>query len=265
MKIIKILFPYLVGIALSFSLLSCANEEGVGGTASVQGKVYKILMPKGNFDFTLTGVVEETDSFKIESYIYNDVDTVPAAKEKVYIVYGDSPIYGDRMDIGYDGMYKFDYLVKGKYVIYSYSEGNSIKDAVSDTVYVEKGETKVVPDMYVYDGKAIDNSFVAGTLHVRDYGKDKIVTGYGNGVRMYIRKVGTNYHFDDVRTSIDGKFIFENLSPGTYEVYTFTEEDGFKSQRIKNDANHTCIQKVVVPQLGTITTIKKPFKITLNS
>ncbi len=80
---------------------SCAKTEGLGGTSEITGKVY---VYEYNATFTLV---------KQEYY---------ATEEDVYIVYGDDIVYNDKFETHYDGTFRFQYLRKGKYTIYVYSE-----------------------------------------------------------------------------------------------------------------------------------------------
>ena len=85
-------------------LNSCEKEAGIGGTSSITGKVV-VRQYNSNFT-TLT-----------EQYYATDED--------VYIVYGDDPVYGDKTSTNFDGTYRFEYLRKGKYTIYAYSEDSA--------------------------------------------------------------------------------------------------------------------------------------------
>lgn len=95
------------GLLISLSLYACRKFEGEGGRASITGKV----------------VIEE------HLYIGNNpnppVDTVtyPAAKEDLYIIYGDGDqMYDDKIDVSYDGSFKFEFLQPGTYTIFGYSK-----------------------------------------------------------------------------------------------------------------------------------------------
>ncbi len=121
-------------LALSFFLPACEQEEGVGGTSTIKGKVYAI-------DYT-------SDYLTI-------IDEYYIPKEDVYIVYGDDEIYSDDFETHYDGSYWFKYLQPGKYTIFAYSKDTT--DVFSDVeipvkVEVEikeKGETVIVPDIVI--------------------------------------------------------------------------------------------------------------------
>ncbi|MDD4991909.1 MAG: hypothetical protein PHR83_06730 [Paludibacter sp.] len=230
---------FLLGF-LSLILVSCLNDEGQGGTSVVQGKIFKVLHPNNNFSL--------------------EADTFPAAKENVYIVYGDEPIYGDKMETGYDGFYRFKYLTKGTYKVYAYSTlPNTIKSAVIDTVTVAYGKTADVPNIYIHEGKSLETSYITGTVMVRYYDKAYITLYMPSyETRVYIRRSGELYQFDEVRTGLDGKFIFQGLNPGSYEVFVMTEMAGEKVLT-------PVIQSVTVTGKGEIVTIPGPFQIIINA
>jgi hypothetical protein len=233
-------YGFFLLISLPFFLVSCLNEEGQGGISVVQGKIFKVLHPNNNFSL--------------------EADTFPAAKENVYIVYGDEPIYGDKMETGYDGFYRFKYLTKGTYKVYAYSTlPNTIKSAVIDTVTVDYGKTVDVPNIYIHEGKSLETSYVKGTVQVRYYDKG-FITAYmpAYETRVYIRHKGEIYHFDEVRTSLDGLFMFQGLSPGEYEVFVMTEQ---AAEQILTPV----IQSVTITNKGEIVTIPNPFLIIINA
>ena len=83
---------------------SCKKDEGIGGTSSIKGKV---IVRQYNANFTEL----------IEQYYATDED--------VFIIYGDDPVYGDKVTTNYDGTYEFSYLREGNYKIYSYSKDSA--------------------------------------------------------------------------------------------------------------------------------------------
>lgn len=91
-------FPFLV---LILFVSSCSKEEGVGGKN------------------TITGVIIKQDYTASTNQLFN---TYPAKEERVYIVYGDKTYYEDETRTNYDGTFRFDYLYKGTYTIFVYSE-----------------------------------------------------------------------------------------------------------------------------------------------
>lgn len=106
--------------------LSCSKSPGVGGKATIKGKVEAIYVKEGSFD-TL------------------EVSAVP--DHRVYIVYGGGISQDDDYRTSPDGSYKFEYLNPGDYKIYTYSDSKldvSGLVEVAQNVNVGKKETEVV-------------------------------------------------------------------------------------------------------------------------
>lgn len=231
---------YFLLAILSLFMFSCINNEGVGGNSTVEGYVYKVIHPN--------------DVYSLEA------DTFPAAKENVYIVYGNEPIYGDKMETGYDGFYRFKYLTKGSYKVYAYSTfPDTHKEAVIDSVTVSANDTKNIPDIYIHEGKSLETSYIKGSVMAKYYNKGNVISGYlaAYGQRVYIRKAGSVYQFDEVRTGIDGVFMFQELEVGDYEVFVVSEEPGTEIQL-------TIVKSVSITGKGEIQTIDEPFYININ-
>ena len=190
----------------SLTMASCNKKEGEGGTGTVQGFVKLVHHPDD--DYTL------------------NVDTLNSSKTDVFIVYGDEPFYGDDVETGPDGMYQFEYLTPGKYTVFAYSVlATGEKVAVAETVTLERGKVAEVPTIYIHDGKSYGTSVVMGKVwalyfHNATYRGE----GWAYEHRVYLRKLGDIYHQDDVRVGLDGVFAFQKVLPGTYEVFTYTED-----------------------------------------
>lgn len=195
----------LATLLISF-FTSCSKGEGEGGTATIEGKIMRVIHDNDNYNLT--------------------ADTVVGAKVDVFIVYGDEVLYGDDMETGSDGSYRFKYLKKGTYTIFAYSElATGERIAVSETVQVRNGETVTVPTIYTHEGKAYGTSMVRGKVWATYYHNgSQRGSSWAYEHRVYIRRVGEPYHFDDVRVGADGWFYFQQLLPGEYEIFTFTED-----------------------------------------
>ncbi len=96
-----------------FVLNSCSHEEGYGGLASIEGKVY-------GKDYNSNG---------------NLVNQGYIGGFKVYISKHDDPNYFDSMDSAYDGSFRFDNLYKGTYDLWVYGDCDYCG---WDQVYVKK-------------------------------------------------------------------------------------------------------------------------------
>ncbi|MBO7459844.1 MAG: hypothetical protein J6T53_02905 [Bacteroidales bacterium] len=197
----------LIGLLCIVTLLSvsCKRSEGEGGTGTVQGYVKLINHPDDNYTLP--------------------ADTIVAAKTDVFIVYGNSDFYGDDVETDDKGFYKFKYLTPGNYTVFAYSTlASGDKVPVTASISIGKGETGNVPTIYVHQGKAYGTSIVTGKVYAMYFHNDTYRgQGWAYEHRVYIRKEGDPYHFDDVRVGLDGVFAFQKLQPGNYEIFTFTE------------------------------------------
>jgi len=132
----KLAGVWTVLILLFFN--SCEKESGEGGTSIITGKV---VTREYNGNFTVLR------------------DIYPAAKEDVYIIYGDNvdEVYGDEMETDWNGRYEFNYLQKGKYIIYAYSKDSTLDYTVTskkiaiirEVEITGKNQSVVVPDIYI--------------------------------------------------------------------------------------------------------------------
>ncbi|MBK7036344.1 MAG: hypothetical protein IPH42_08380 [Bacteroidetes bacterium] len=125
------------GMLLMFS--ACSKDAGIGGEASIYGKVYAL-----HYNSTFTVLLSE----------YYVPDTY------VYLVYGDDINYGTRIKTNYNGEFEFNYLYPGDYTIYTYSIDSAAivnfavdppNMAVIQQVFIEekKSETEI-GDLLIY-------------------------------------------------------------------------------------------------------------------
>lgn len=233
----KILKNILFFVCLISLLTSCNKGEGEGGSGVIEGNIVLVLHP--NDDYNL------------------GTDTVVAAKVDVFIVYGDDTFYGDDVETDENGHYRFKYLKNGNYTIFAYSilpSGEKI--AVSQTVELSDNGTVTVPTIYIHEGKAFGTSMIKGQVWANYiHNGENRGSGWAYEHRVYIRKVGEPYHFDDVRVGIDGYYYFQELLPGTYEVFTVTEDS--------NEVPSTISQIIVVEDAGIVYNLDL-FTVTIN-
>lgn len=90
---------------LFLSFVSCKKEEGLGGQATIKGKVH---VTEYNNSGVATG----------RKYYAGDFD--------VYIIYGEgSNMYDDFVRTSFDGSFEFRYLRPGSYRVFVYSKNVS--------------------------------------------------------------------------------------------------------------------------------------------
>ncbi|MCK9301821.1 MAG: hypothetical protein PHU62_05175 [Bacteroidales bacterium] len=195
---------FLILSVLSAILVSCNVGEGEGGTGSVEGYVKLVLHPDDNYSL--------------------NADTVAASKTDVFIKYGDNDYFDDDIETDETGFYRFKYLRPGEYTVFAYSKlPDDNKVAVSETINITRGEEGIVGDIYIHDGKSYNTSLIKGYVYATYYDKGDVVgIGWAYEQRVYIKRQGEDFYFDDVRVSSDGVFIFQKLEVGIYEIYTIS-------------------------------------------
>ena len=228
----------MVLLASALVMPSCNKGPGEGGTGTVQGFVKLVHHPDD--DYTLTP------------------DTMAAAKTDVFIIYGNEEYFGDDVETNAEGMYQFEYLRPGEYTVFAYSTlPSGEKVAVSETVELQRGAVAKVPTLYIHDGKAYGTSVVKGRVHATYYHNGSYRgEGWACEHRVYIRRVGEDIPFDDTRVGPDGYFAFQKLQPGTYEVYTVTQDF--------NEVPDFVFQSIAVEEAGQIYEIPEQYEIIIN-
>lgn len=116
---------------LTFLLFSCTPEEGEGGLASIEGKIY-------GKDFNSRGILTS------EGYL---------AGVKVYISKHDEKAYFENIDSAYDGTFKFKFLHEGTYDLWILGDCDFCsgwqQTMVLKTVNITSKRQKVVTDDFV--------------------------------------------------------------------------------------------------------------------
>lgn len=110
---------------------SCNSLPGDGGTSTITGKVF---------------VQEYNASGTLFADYYG-------ADQHVYLIYGDGTVYDDDVRTSYDGTYEFNFLRKGNYTIFAYSDcigcdGGSVAVLINIEVN-ENHQTVSAPDIVI--------------------------------------------------------------------------------------------------------------------
>ena len=118
--IMKLLFSFVISTLILSGFSSCTKTEGPGGAATIAGKIRKEKIIAG------------------QSYYYDAVD------EDVYLIYGsENTFYDDDIKTSFDGSFEFNYLEKGNYQFFVYSDCNSCLS----------GDTVLIQDVVISDKK----------------------------------------------------------------------------------------------------------------
>ena len=125
----------LVGILGLIFLVGCSKEPGVGGKNSIEGVII------------IEEYIDGTELFVVD---------YPAPEERVYIIYGDNAYYADETRTNYDGSFRFEYLYKGDYSIFVYSECLACPGGVE-------------PKFMDIELKERKEEFLADTIYIKKY------------------------------------------------------------------------------------------------
>ncbi|MBR4787333.1 MAG: hypothetical protein IK013_05595 [Bacteroidales bacterium] len=236
----KRLVIFLVALLSVVFFSACNTGEGSGGTATLEGNVVKVLHPDDVYTLA--------------------TDTMPGAKEDVFLVYGKDGFYDDDVEADMSGHYRFKYLRPGTYSVYAYSTlATGEKVAVVQTVNVERGKTTQVPDLYIHEGKAYGTSMVKGKVMATYIDKDgnTIATGPAYEHRVYIQHAGDCFPCGDERVGMDGVFVFQKLTPGDYVVFTTSVFD-------EDEIPYLVQQSVSVEEPNVIVELPETFHVTIK-
>jgi len=124
----KLYFRFIL-IGILIVSLGCEKEEGIGGTSSISGKVF----------------VNDYDNQG------NLIGSFYGQDEDVYIIYGgNSGTYNDDFKTSFDGSYRFEYLTKGHYKIFAYSDCDTCWSG-SEVVFIKLEITENKKDYVLAD------------------------------------------------------------------------------------------------------------------
>ena len=215
---------------------SCNKDEGIGGSSSLEGYVYNIIHYDNNLSFR--------------------TETIPAAKEDVYIIFGENQddYFGKDTEADNNGLYRFDYLRKGNYIIFAYSElADGKREAVYKEVNIGSGVSQA-ETLYIHTGKAYGTAIITGKVYTTyHHNGDYRGAGPGTGIRAYIRHAGEITYFNDAR-AVDGMFYFQKLFPGTYEIAVETEDEN-------TEVVSLVIKTITITETGKIYEIPEVFEV----
>lgn len=138
----KTKLSFVLTMAILFAFTACKKEAGEGGNSTITGRV-KVL----DYDYDLVN----------GDWIWDKKREYYAPDERVYIIYGEDTIHSDDMRTNPDGYYRFEWLRKGTYTIFTYSDdttGTIASGQLSVEVEVEIKNNKeevLAPEIVIID------------------------------------------------------------------------------------------------------------------
>jgi hypothetical protein len=114
----------LIICAIAVGFTACEKGPGEGGTSVIEGQVYKMSTEEIE--------IIEVDSLSLDTTTYFIIDTIKIPQlyvgKDVFIIYSNNEgsIYDDKFETDYNGRYRFEFLRKGEYTIYTYADSTQL-------------------------------------------------------------------------------------------------------------------------------------------
>lgn len=237
---------YIAGLFFLAAIFSsCEKTEGRGGTGSISGTLME--------------------------YFYNDdysslIMQKVAVDEEIFILYGEEGSVGDRVVTGASGEFRFRYLYPGTYYIYHRTrDSTEILDMNVEKMYevkLDKGEDKDLGELQKlstldYDeGAAKIRGVVIEKVFDEDSRWPNLVVDYIDFAyekEVYLTYGNHSYYDDRIRTQHDGSFEFNNLIPGKYLIFLYSDDVTRETDKVVIKREVTITEMDQVVDLGEIT------------
>jgi hypothetical protein len=235
---------YIAGLLILATIFSSC-EKSRGGTGSISGTLME--------------------------YFYNDdysslIMQKAAVDKEIFILYGEEGSVGDRVVTGASGEFRFKYLYPGNYTIYYLSrDSTEVLDMNVEKmieVRLEKGEDKDLGELQKlstldYDeGAAKIRGVVKEIVYDEDSRWPNLVVDYIDFAyeqEIYLTYGNHSYYDDRIRTQHDGSFEFNQLIPGKYLIFLYSDDVTRETDRVVIKREVTITEMDQVVDLGEIT------------
>ena len=131
----------LIVCIILVGFIACEKSSGEGGTSVIEGQVWKIFISQN----PLTGDWDTA---------YYQLD----AGKDVFIIYSNNPqeVYDDKFETDYNGRYRFEYLRKGDYTVYTYADstdgsGHKYDFPVFKNVKIDSDNSTFILEDFIID------------------------------------------------------------------------------------------------------------------
>ena len=130
----KIIYLFII----SFLIFSCEKPSGEGGTSEING----------NVTYFTTSYNAQTSSI--------DTNYYPKAGKDIFIIYSNdtNDLFDDKTETDWNGNFKFEFLRKGDYTVYTYVDSIVVNDVNYDYpvfyhVNISKNNSSITLEDYI--------------------------------------------------------------------------------------------------------------------
>ena len=130
----KIIYLFVI----TFMILSCEKPAGEGGTSEING----------NVTYFTTSYNAQTSSLDTTYY--------PKSGKDIFIIYSNNEddLFDDKTETDWNGNFKFEYLRKGDYVVYTYVDSIVVNDVTYDSpvfyhVNISENNSSIILEDYI--------------------------------------------------------------------------------------------------------------------
>lgn len=226
-------------------LPSCEKDEGQGGSGSISGTI-----------------VEQFYNDDYSALIYQK----PAVDEDVFVLYGDENTLGDRTITGVTGEFRFDFLYPGHYNIYFLTrDSTTVLDENQVRMFevnlergekVDLGTLEKLSTLDYNDGSAVIKGVVKVINYVNESSWPNLIVEYidfAHEHEVYLTYGNHSFYDKRVRTQYNGYFEYDNLIPGDYLIFLYSEDVTKRTKHVVLKYEVTITEFDQVVDLGEIT------------
>jgi len=209
-------FSTLCCIGVIWLCSACEKPAGYGGTNSIEGFLFTRYY---NDDYSLL------------------ISEAPAIDEEVFILFGDEKAIGDRTVTSNSGAFAFDFLRQGLYTLYYGSDDSTglYAEGHVETVEVDLTDSKSWPGDTLFRIETLDfddgEAAISGTIRLVNFRNETeppflVVkdTSFAQEHEVYLVYGNHTFYDERIRTDYKGYFRFSNLIPGSYTLFTYSED-----------------------------------------
>ncbi len=239
------LYISVLFMAVLSGFTSCEKSEGKGGTGSISGSIME--------------------------HFYNDdysdhLFQAPAVDEEIFIMYGDDNILDDNTFTGLTGDFRFKYLYPGRYYIY-YKTQDSTRSLdwnvekfylveLGNGEHVNLGNLDKLSTLDYNDGTSTIRGQVQEIKYEDESRWPNLVIEYTAPAyehEIYLTYANHTYYDKRIRTQHDGTFEFDELIPGEYLVFLYSEDVTRVVDKVVLKFEVTVTENEQVVDIGRIT------------